>query len=105
MTPWAVELLLLALRDLGINPPGLKFKGEKHTVGGFLPAPGDFLATFIIFAPLAVMAETKAKNLATAIGWAYVLATLLGALDPADPLGVGSKPQTTTPQGRTSNGS
>jgi len=97
MAPWAVELLLITLRDLGINPPGLKFKGKRHTVGNFLPAPGDFLATFIIFAPLAALENTKAATLAKAIGWGYVLATLLGALDPADPVNLGkAKPPATT---------
>lgn len=83
---WALELLLISLRDLGVTLPGkLAFTSKGHTVNG-LPLPADYLATFIIFAPLSALAETRAKSLATAIAWAYVLATLLNAIDATNPL-------------------
>ena len=85
LAAWGAELALITARDLGINPPGLQFKGTGHRIAG-LPAPGDYLASAIIFAPLSLLAGTRAHALAEAIGWAYVLATLLGAVDGANPL-------------------
>lgn len=84
--PWLVEIGLVTVRDLGITSAGpIKFKGTPHTVGG-LPAPGDYLATFIIMGPLAALADTRARQLAHLTGWAFVLATLLQVIDPSDPL-------------------
>ena len=87
--PWIAELILVTWRDIpGLGSiGGLKIKGTPHTVGGVLPAPGDYLATFVIMAPLAALADTRAKTPAILAGWAYVLMTLLTVLDPSDPLG------------------
>lgn len=88
MAAWATELLLITLKDLGINPPGIKWaKGSPNRVNG-LPLPADFVATFIVMAPLAALAEVpSARGFATAAAWAFVLASLLSAIDPTDPLG------------------
>lgn len=98
LLPWAVELGLVTVRDIwGKNATigGLKIKGTAHTVGG-LPAPGDYLATVIIFGPLSLAKGTRYQNVAAMIGWAYVLATVLNLLDPSDPLNRGQGPSTQT---------
>jgi hypothetical protein len=98
LLPWAVELGLITVRDIwGKNATigGLKIKGTPHTVGG-LPAPGDYLATAVIFGPLALARGTRFQTLAALVGWGYVLATLLNILDPSDPLNRGQGPSTQT---------
>ena len=84
-----VELILITMRDLGKTIPGGFVPAgtvNAHTIDG-LPCPGDFLATFVIFAPLAMLADNpKTKSLATAVSWAYVLATLMDFIDPVNPL-------------------
>lgn len=86
--PWIAELFLITWRDIpGLGKIGpLKIAGAGNTVNG-LPAPGDYLATFIIMAPLAAMADTRAKTVANLAGWAFVLGSLLSFIDPSDPLG------------------
>ncbi len=82
---WALELVLITLRDLGVTLPGkLAFSSKGHAVNG-LPLPADYLATFIIFAPLAALADTRARPLATTLAWGYVLATALNAIDATNP--------------------
>jgi hypothetical protein len=85
--PWAVELTLITAKDLGVNIPGVKWAdGSAHRIGG-LPAPGDYLATFLVFAPLAFLADTSAHVLAETIAWGFVIASLLSLIDPTNPLG------------------
>lgn len=85
LAAWALELFLITLRDLNVTLPGnLAFKSQGHSVGG-LPLPADYFATVLIFTPLAVLSETRARNVANLLAWAWVLATLLNALDPTDP--------------------
>jgi hypothetical protein len=99
--PWALELSLITAKDLGVNIPGVKWaQGSAHRIGG-LPAPGDYLATFLIFAPLAFLADTSAHTLAEAIAWGYVIASLLSLIDPTDPLGTAA----TSATGGANNGS
>lgn len=96
LTPWAVELLLITLKNLGVNLPGIKWaQGSAHRVNG-LPLPADYTATFIIFAPLAVLGDAGpgAARFAGVTGWAWVLASLLSAIDPTDPLGKAQTNQT-----------
>ena len=97
LAPWAAELTLITLRDLNISPPGITWKSQGNRISG-LPAPGDYLATFVLFAPLAALADTKAKPLAEAIGWAYVLATLLNIVNPSNPISKTSNTQAQQPQ-------
>ena len=85
--PWALELTIITAKDLGVNIPGVKWaQGSAHRIGG-LPAPGDYLATFLIFAPLAFLADTSAHDVAEAIAWGYVIASLLSLIDPTNPIG------------------
>jgi len=88
LAAWAFELLLITLRDIGVTlPGGLAFKSSGHSVNG-LPLPADYVATFVVFAPLSFLADTRARGIATMAGWGLVLATLLNAVDATDPLGV-----------------
>lgn len=97
LPPWAVMLLLITVKDLGINLPGVKWaQGSAHRVNG-LPLPADYMATFLIFAPLAVLGDSSsqsARTLAGVTGWAWVLASLLSAIDPTDPLNKASSSKT-----------
>lgn len=99
LAAWATELTLITLRDLNINLPGVTWKGTGNRIPPGIPAPGDYLATFIIMAPLAFLSDTSSgHNIAEALAWGFVLATLLSGIDPSDPLG-----KTTTPQATNSS--
>jgi hypothetical protein len=107
LAAWAVEIGLITLRDLGISPPGITWKSKGNVIplnssGSGLPAPGDYLATFVLFAPLAALADTQAKPVAEALAWAYVLATLLNIVNPSNP--VSGKPTGTSPTTGQTNG-
>jgi hypothetical protein len=100
--PWALELSIITAKDLGVNIPGVKWaNGQAHRIGG-LPAPGDYLATFLIFAPLAFLADTSAHELAEVIAWGYVLASLLSLIDPTNPIGSTASTATSATGGATS---
>jgi len=101
LASWATELVLITLRDLNVSPPGITWKSTGNRIGG-LPAPGDYLATFVIWAPLTFMADTKAAPVAEALGWAYVLATLLNLINPSNP--ISSTNATTQASGTTTAG-
>ena len=93
---WFTEIVLITLRDLNISFPGSKtlaLKSQGHTVNG-LPLPADYLATFVVFAPLALLADTRAKNVATALGWGLVIATLLNATNATNPAAKSSSSST-----------
>lgn len=97
MAAWATELILITLKDLGINIPGVKWaNGSANRVNG-LPLPADYLATFLVFGVLAVIddASPAAHKFATWTAWGVVVASLLSGIDPTDPLG---KAQTQQPQ-------
>jgi hypothetical protein len=102
LVPWGVELALITARNLGVNIPGSKpwATGSAHKVAG-LPLPADYLATFLIFMPLAIAGDNpQFGSIAALVGWGYVLATLLTSLDPTDPMGKKAKnpvPQQGTP--------
>ena len=99
LAPWAAVVTMITLRDFGINPPGAKWKGKGNKVGPF-PAPGDFLATFVLFAPLSFLADNpKIHEPVELFAWAIVLSIFLGIIDPSTPL---SKTSTTTTQGGSS---
>lgn len=98
---WATELVLITMRDVGAHlPGGLNFTSSRHDVEG-LPLPADYLATFVIFAPLSFIADSgpNASKLATVIGWGYVLATLLNAINPSQPLHKPTPPKPSTSAG------
>ena len=99
LAPWAAVVTMITLRDFGINPPGAKWKGKGNLVGPF-PAPGDYLATFAFFAPLAFLADNPAAHDTVELfAWAVVLAIYLGAVNPSVPTSKGST--TTSTQGGT----
>jgi hypothetical protein len=100
LASWATEIVLITLRDLQISPPGITWKSQGNRIGP-LPAPGDYLATFVIWAPLSFLADTKAAPVAEAIGWAYVLATLLNLFNPSNPLSTGTSTPTQPAAGHT----
>jgi hypothetical protein len=83
---WLLEVLLITLRDLNVTLPGnLAFKSTGHSVNG-LPLPADYVATFVIFTPLAFLSDTRAKPVAAMLAWGYVLATALNAINATNPL-------------------
>jgi hypothetical protein len=59
LAAWGTEIVLITLRDLNVNLPGVTWKGTGNRVPPGIPAPGDYLATFIIMAPLAFLADTS----------------------------------------------
>jgi hypothetical protein len=72
---WAAETGIIVYRDIK----------DDNLVNG-LPIPGDLLATFVVFAPLAAIAgNPKAKGFATAVAAALVVASLLKLFDPTNP--------------------
>lgn len=86
LAPFASVITLITLRDYGINPPGAKWKGKGNLIGPF-PAPGDYLATMALFAPLFFLSDTTSGHeLAEAFGWLIALSIYLGALNPSTPL-------------------
>lgn len=89
MLPWLAELGLITVATVApssFSAVGLSVKRTYPKVGSF-PAPSNYTATAIIFGPLALLSDTaKFGRIASAAGWALVLATLLGVLDPVDPL-------------------
>ena len=101
LAAWGAEIVIITLRDLGVNPPGLTWTGGANRISG-LPAPGDYLATFVIFAPLAVLSGNPKTHLfAEAVGWGYVLATLLGALNGSNPIQIATGSNATVQQSGT----
>ena len=89
---WGATLAVITLRDLGINIPGLKMNSacKGHRIGG-LPAPADYLATFIVFAPLAMIEGSSGGQWAKAaslFGWAWFLGVVaLPCLGTSNPTG------------------
>lgn len=89
MLPWMIECGLITAAALspklwtsvGLPAP----KGTYPKVGVF-PAPSNYLASAIIFGPIALLSDTKVGPAASLVGWGVVLATLLTLIDPADPL-------------------
>lgn len=88
LAAWGTELVLITLRDLNISLPGVKWKGTGNRIPPGIPAPGDYLATFVIMAPLAFLSDTSGGHeIAEALAWGFVLATLLSGINPSDPVG------------------
>jgi hypothetical protein len=102
LAAWGTELVLITLRDLNISLPGVKWKGTGNRIPPGIPAPGDYLATFVIMAPLAFLADTSQGHLiAETLAWGFVLATLLSGINPSNPLGSSSTSTGTAPTGKT----
>jgi hypothetical protein len=96
LAAWGTEIVLITLRDLNVSLPGIKWKGTGNRIPPGIPAPGDYLATFIIMAPLAFLADTSGgHDIAEVLAWGFVLATLLSGIDPSDPLGKSTAPVAT----------
>lgn len=92
MGAWGATLAVITLRDLGLNIPGLKMNSacKGHRIGG-LPAPADYLATFIVFAPLAMLEGSGSAQWSKAanwFGWAWFLGVVaLPCLGTSNPTG------------------
>ena len=91
MLPWLVEIGIItsaAVAPKSWSAVGLPVpKGSYPKVGTFFPAPSCFVATAILFGPLALLSDTnKVGPLASLAAWGLVLATLLNLVDPTDPL-------------------
>lgn len=54
---------------------------------GRAPLPSDFVAVFIVYGSLGMLAQVpNASGVAAATGWGLVLATALNLVDPAHPI-------------------
>ena len=77
---WGAALTLITVRDLGIAIPGVQTNPNcKPNRIGPLPAPGDYLATFVFFAPLSVLegSSQQAAKFANLLAWGWVLGLLV----------------------------
>lgn len=92
---WLVEVGIITWRDL-------TGKVKGHTIEG-LPLPADYLATFIVFGTLGFVPKNNvgASRAATALGWAFVVATYLNVA-PAILNPTSTKAQTSTTTSTTS---
>ena len=114
MLPWLVEIGIItsaAVAPKSWSLVGLPVpKGSYPKVGTFFPAPSCFVATAILFGPLALLSDTnKVGPMASLVAWGLVLATFLNLLDPTDPLnpntpGAVVNPSLLYPQGTTISG-
>lgn len=105
LASWGATLALIAIRDLGLNIPGLMQNSAcKGNRIGALPAPADFLATFIVYAPLAIVAgsgNAQAAKFANLFGWAWFVGVVaMPCLGTSNPTGKTSN----TTQGQTTAG-
>jgi hypothetical protein len=86
LAPFATVITLITLRDYGVKPPGSSWKGQGNLIGPF-PAPGDYLAAMVLFAPLFALSDTQsAHTFAELLGWAFALSIYMGAVNPSTPL-------------------
>jgi len=71
--------------------------------GGRIPWPADYVATFVIFGGLSLVAEVGAgwDRVAAAAGWGLVLATVLNLVDPTRPLAARTTPTAPAAPART----
>ncbi len=109
MLPWLVEIGIItsaAIAPKSWPAIGLPVpKGSYPKVGTFFPAPSCFVATAILFGPLALLSDTnKVGRMASLVAWGLVLATFLNLIDPTDPLnpntpGAVGSPSLQYPQG------
>ncbi len=98
MLPWLVEIGIItsaAVAPKSWSVVGLPVpKGSYPKVGTFFPAPSCFVATAILFGPLALLSDTnKVGPMASLVAWGLVLATFLNLIDPTDPLATASAQQ------------
>lgn len=97
---WGATLGLITVRDLGLNIPGIKMSAKcKGNRIGSLPAPADYLATFIVFVPLSLLegsSNPQGAKLANLLGWGWLLGVvLMPCLGTSNP--TGKAPARTTP--------
>ena len=52
---------------------------------GRLPLPADYTGAALVYGLLGLMGKTQAEPVATALGWGFVLATLLNLWTPQHP--------------------
>ena len=98
---WMAELGLVSFRTVK--------NGRPAAAGGYhVPWPADFVASFVVFGSLSVLAELQGgwDKVAAAAGWGFVLATVLYLVDPTHPVhkptAPGVKPGTTPTQAASS---
>lgn len=74
----------------------ITYRGFSTTTGplGHLPLPANYTGAALIYGALGLMAKTKAEPVATALGWGFVVATLLNLWTPKHPA---SLKKSTTP--------
>lgn len=73
---WLVEAGIVTYRDL-------TSKKSTNTIAG-LPLPADYLATFIVFGSLSLLAQAEsARTFASVTAWGFVGSTLLNLFNPA----------------------
>jgi hypothetical protein len=96
LAPFVTVITLITLRDYGVKPPGANWKGQGNLIGPF-PAPGDYLAAMVLFAPLFALSDTQsAHTFAELLGWAFTLSIYMGAVNASNPLSKAATPPATT---------
>ena len=96
LAPFATVITLITLRDYGVKPPGANWNGKGNLIGPF-PAPGDYLAAMVLFAPLFALSDTQnAHTFAELLGWAFALSIYMGAVNPSTPLSKSTTPGMST---------
>jgi hypothetical protein len=96
LAPFATVITLITLRDYGVKPPGSNWKGTGNKIGPF-PAPGDYLAAMVLFAPLFALSDTaNAHTFAELLGWAFALSIYMGAVNASNPLSKAATPGLST---------
>lgn len=87
MTAWLVEVVVISYRS--IKNGGKVTVADSNAQGGMrqantalpLPLPSTYLSTFIIFGTLGLV-PGEGRRVASAIGWGFVVATLLNLWHP-----------------------
>lgn len=77
---WMAEAGLMTYRIVNAGRP-------SEAGGGRVPWPADYVATFVVFGGLSLVAEIGGgwDQVAAVTGWGLVLATVLNLVDPLAP--------------------
>ncbi len=65
----------------------ITYRGFADVTGplGHLPLPANYTGAVLVYGTLGLAAKTKAAPVATALGWGFVVATLLNLWTPKEP--------------------
>jgi len=79
-------LLFAWLAEAGLMTYRIAKNGRPNQPGQKIPWPADYLATFVIYGTLSVIADVSPEwgRFANVFGWGLVAATVLNFFDPAN---------------------